>query len=361
LHLLRKGTLVALGVALALQAVGCGGGSTASSSSSAPAAATPSTAAVPGGGAGGQGQKLEPVTLRLDWLVNGYDAAFVLAKSKGFYAAEGLDVNILEGKGSAITAETVGNGSDTFGVADAATVALSISKGVPVKYIADYLQQTPLSIVYHQGTTIDSPKDLIGKTVIGSAGDADLTLLPAVLARYGMSEKDLRVQVVQVSAKVPAFLKDKNAVLLGFATGDYLRAWSQEPTAQDKTYAVFGVNPLSIGLITSLSELQNHPDVVRRFLAATTQGWTYTAQHPDEAVSGTLAAFPKADRAQLTKGLQLTLQMLHTPATQGRVVGWMADSDWKATLDLLHQYGGLQKVLPTSDDYTDAFLPAAQG
>lgn len=354
----RTGPRIALGLLTAVLMAGCGSqGATTAPTAQGSNSAAGSTAAAASSSAAAK--PLRKVDLRLDWLANGYDAPYVVAKDQGFYKAAGLDVTIGQGKGSTITAQTVGNGDDTFGVADASAVAVSITKGVPVQYLADYLQQSPLSIAYHRGTTLTSPLDLKGKTVISSAGDADLTLLPAVLAKYGMTKSELNLQLVQVSAEVPAFLQNKKAVLLAFAVGTYLSAWSQDPNAQDRTYSSFGINPLSIGLITSTAEIKNHPGVVRAFVAASTKGWEYTIAHPTQAVDETAAAFPDAKKALLAKGLQLTLGMLHTPASQGKVVGWMAPSDWKTTVDLLHQYAGMPAPKPIADYYTDQFLPNA--
>src|SRR5215204_4235100 len=75
------------------------------------------------------------VTLRLDWTTLGYHAPFYLGVAKGFYRDAGLDVEILEGKGSSTVINLVGNDSEDFAFADATTAARLISQGLPARVV----------------------------------------------------------------------------------------------------------------------------------------------------------------------------------------------------------------------------------
>ena len=52
-------------------------------------------------------QKLEKFQFRLNWTLYGEHAPFFVARDKGFYAEEGLDVEIQEGSGSGTVAQLV--------------------------------------------------------------------------------------------------------------------------------------------------------------------------------------------------------------------------------------------------------------
>ena len=71
----------------------------------------------------------DQVTLRLDWTIEGQHLPFVWALDKGYYAAEGIDAKIFEGRGSGNTAQLVGAKTDTFGEADATRTALARGQG----------------------------------------------------------------------------------------------------------------------------------------------------------------------------------------------------------------------------------------
>src|SRR5262245_41066999 len=67
----------------------------------------------------------EKITFRMNWYWGGIHAPFVLAKERGYFEKEGLNVEIAEGKGSATTVQLVGTKADTFGWADGSTIALN--------------------------------------------------------------------------------------------------------------------------------------------------------------------------------------------------------------------------------------------
>ncbi|MGH7350660.1 MAG: ABC transporter substrate-binding protein, partial [Candidatus Rokuibacteriota bacterium] len=117
-------------------------------------------------------QTLEKATLRLNFYSYGEHAAFAYGVDKGIYAEEGIDLTLLEGGGSGATVQSIGAATDRFGYADATTMAKLISKGLPVKMIANYVQTSPMSIIYFADKGIKGPKDLEGKKVSFSAGDS---------------------------------------------------------------------------------------------------------------------------------------------------------------------------------------------
>ena len=70
----------------------------------------------------------DKVSFRMNWYLGGLHVPFYYGKDRGFYAAEGIDVTLNEGRGSANTAQVVAAGSDTFGLADSSSVILTASK-----------------------------------------------------------------------------------------------------------------------------------------------------------------------------------------------------------------------------------------
>ena len=83
--------------------------------------------------------KLRPVTMRLDWLFQGPNVGFIVAREKGFYQDAGLDVDIGPGKGSGSTAQLVATKASQFGFADGYVVGNSVSKGLKLKMVGCHL------------------------------------------------------------------------------------------------------------------------------------------------------------------------------------------------------------------------------
>jgi NitT/TauT family transport system substrate-binding protein len=97
-------------------------------------------------GAPAQPRQLEKITLRLDWVNTGNHSVWYYARDKGIFAEQGLDIEILEGRGSDLTAQTVGNGSVMFGTADTATVISLASQGLPVKIVGIWFKTSPIAL-----------------------------------------------------------------------------------------------------------------------------------------------------------------------------------------------------------------------
>jgi len=81
---------------------------------------------------------LRKVTMRLDWLFQGPNDGFMIAQSRGFYRAVGLDVDIGPGKGSGRTAQCVASKATEFGVSDGYVVGNGVSKGLDIRMVAAF-------------------------------------------------------------------------------------------------------------------------------------------------------------------------------------------------------------------------------
>jgi NitT/TauT family transport system substrate-binding protein len=298
------------------------------------------------------------VDVRTDFKFNGYVSPIALAIDRGFYKDAGLDVSVEQGQGSATTVQTVASGVDTFGLTDAATAALGISaQNVPVKIVSVYNQTSTMGLIYHPESNWNGDLGALkGKVVISSAGTADAKLLEPVLASAGMKLNDVQLQLVAINARVPLFLRNKDAFLTGFETGDYLRARSRLPDAKYIPYAKYGLVAYGTGLIARDDMIEKNPDLVKRFVTATQKGWGAAARDPDAAVAASLKLYPDLSADLLRDGLKISLEeQLHTPATKGHPIGWTAESDWKRMIEVLKTYSGLTPK-PLSAYYTNEFI-----
>ena len=114
----------------------------------------------------------EKATLRLNWLLYGFHTPFHLGVERGYYKAEGIDLEINDGKGSASTVQVVGAKGDTFGLSDGASIINGITKGAPIKAVMGIMNTTPFAIIVREDSGIKTLKDLEGKTISATAGEA---------------------------------------------------------------------------------------------------------------------------------------------------------------------------------------------
>ena len=95
--------------------------------------------------------KGEKFPFRLNWTLYGEHAPFFVARDKGFYAQEGLDVEIQEGSGSTTVAQLVANATSPVAYVDAATMMRGVSAGMPVK--AGNVRLRSMRLTYGRSTT----------------------------------------------------------------------------------------------------------------------------------------------------------------------------------------------------------------
>jgi NitT/TauT family transport system substrate-binding protein len=299
------------------------------------------------------------VSLRLDWLFQGPNSGFMVARERGFYEEAGLDVEIGPGKGSGSTAQLIATKASQFGFADGYVVGNSVAKGLAVKMVAGIYRRNPTAVVVLADSDIKSPKDLEGKTIAISTGAAQFQQWPAFVKGCGLDAGKIRVVNVDPAGSPPALITGQVQAIAGFAQGfvPSVELRGGKP-ARILWYADCGVSAESNGIIVHPDLIREDPALIRSFVAASLKGFLYARQHPDEAVAAVKKAAEATDNAITRRELELSWRTWVTPNTAGKPLGWMSDKDWSATIDVLTQYGGVTAPLEPAQLYTNDFVPS---
>src|SRR5205085_12347097 len=116
-------------------------------------------------------QTLEKVTVRFAWKLKSEYAPLFVAMDKGYYKAEGRDVELAEGSGAQTVLKLLASGNEKFGYGPAVSAAHAISQGLPVKVVALYQTNAPMGVISFPGVALRSPKDLEGKRLAIAVGE----------------------------------------------------------------------------------------------------------------------------------------------------------------------------------------------
>jgi NitT/TauT family transport system substrate-binding protein len=299
----------------------------------------------------------DAVSLRLNWYMGGVHAPFFLGKEHGFYRDAGLDLTINEGRGSANTAQVVAAGTDTFGLADSSSVMRLVSKEAGIRTVMSLLNTSSFGVISLAETGIRTPKDLEGKKLAITAGDALTQLFPAFAGFNKLDTSKIALVQIDPAGKVVALLEKRVDAILGGLDDQYFLVKQKGFNPAGMGFAKNGINTVGLTILAQDATIADKPDLVRRFVAATQKSWAAAKADPDAAVAALMKAKQGLDSDSQKNQLVADLPNLASTATEGKPIGWGALSDWEATEALLKQYGNLETDKPASAFFTNDFLP----
>jgi NitT/TauT family transport system substrate-binding protein len=304
-----------------------------------------------------QAQKRD-VSLRLDWIYQGPNSGFTVAKDKGFYDEAGLNVDIGPGKGSGSTTQLIASKTSTFGFADGFVVGAGVAKGMDVVMVGAIYRRNPTAAIVLKESGITSPNDLEGKNIAIAPGGTQFQQWPAFIKGCKLDGDKIKVINVDPAGTVPALVTGKVQAVASYSQGTVpgIEIRSKKETISFY-YADCGVTAVSNGIIVHRDLLKQDPELIRTFVKATLKGFLYARAHPDEAVAITKKFGPEIMPEIAKRELEMSFLNWETPNTAGKPLGWMSDKDWDATVDTLKQYGGVNTPLKAADLYTNDFVP----
>ena len=309
--------------------------------------------------------KTEKFQFRLNWTLYGEHAPFFVARDKGFYAQEGLDVEIQEGSGSTTVAQLVANATSPVAYVDAATMMRGVGAGMPIKAVGVTLQQSPMAFIYRADAARPTKiAEIKGSRIAITAGDASLAIFTAFMGKLGMKLEDVQmITVANPAAKEQAVLAKQADALLGYFMdqGPRMQLQSGVKMGWTRLYDMAGVTTLSSAIITNnnwLKEAKNQ-DTLRRFLRASQRGWQYAFDNRAEAAEIFRKAAPVFTQEIALLEVDGTMTIIRTERAKGKPIGWTAVEDWKDTQDLLSTYAKLSPQSDLNVYYTNQYLSEA--
>ena len=307
----------------------------------------------------------DDVRLRLNWMYYGSHAGFALGKDKGYYKEQGINLDIRSGNGSGSAHRLVANGDSQFSYGSCASMTNLAAKGAPLISVGVIDAMGTEAIIVRPDAGVKTITDLKGKNLLTTANAGVNTFFPLVLKNGGLTEADVKVTSVPEGALVSSYLQGAGGAvgLLG-GLDDKPAEIKANGGADPVTfpYSEFGVNQVGYCIVTTTDMVKNHPDLVKRFMAATVKAYKETEAHPDAAIAsmadivgGSMAE--DQGKAQARAVLDVTLSVLYSKANKDKKLALNVASDWDDMLALMKTYNGLETDKPATAFYTNDFLP----
>ncbi|TYC52060.1 ABC transporter ATP-binding protein [Rhodobacterales bacterium] len=244
--------------------------------------------------AGGSAQAADKLTVLLDWFTNPDHAPVITAQTKGFFEAEGLDVELVEPADPAMPPKLVAAGQGDIAISYQPTLHALVDEGLPVVRIGT-LVETPLNalIVLKDGP-IKELTDLKGKSIGFSVSGFEDAMLGQMLKTAGLSLDD--VELINVNfALSPALLSGQVDGVIGGYRNFELTQLEIEGKEGKAFFPEENGMPIFDELIFIASKDKADDPRYVMFMAAIEKAAIYLTNHPDEAWEAFIDAYPHLD------------------------------------------------------------------
>jgi NitT/TauT family transport system substrate-binding protein len=311
------------------------------------------------------------VRLQLQWLVQSQFAGYFVAREKGFYAEQGLEVSLLEGGIDIVPQTVLAQGDADFAISWVPKALASREQGVLITNVAQVFQKSGTLQIAWADSGIRTPADFKGKR-IGSHGLGNEIEEEAGITKAGL-DPAVDVEFVQQQSGVSALLNREIDVAHGMTYNEYAQLLeARNPkTGELYTAADFviindaneGIGMYQDGIWASQDRLED-PDyqaLTQGFVTASLAGWIYCRDNPEEC-----AQIVAANGANLGASHQLWMlnevNKLIWPSPAG--IGIVVPELWTQTVSIARgtkDADGSTVITaePAPEAYTNTFAEAA--
>jgi NitT/TauT family transport system substrate-binding protein len=278
----------------------------------------------------------------------------MLAQARGYYAAEGLKVNFVVGKGGVDVAKQVGAGNAPIGGAIGDTPIIARAQGVPVKAVAVLGGRSLTQLVVHDGKGISGPKDLKGKTItVLSYQDTTFFALQGMLASAGLTKNDVDAQAAGPAGVWQLFSAGKSDAMA--AVPDWIVSATQAGAKVRVFPSEEYFKSMAQAILVSDETIQKRPELVRKLVRATLKGMQDIMKDPVAAARDYAAAVPQHKGKEA--GVEETFKLYITYVYPGQKVLGAVDPERLAAVQKFYVKEGIvPKEVPLADLYSNQFV-----
>lgn len=279
---------------------------------------------------------------------------WMVAQAKGYYKAEGLEIEFVTARGGVDVAKQVGAGNAVIGGAIGDTPIIARAQGIPIKAVAVLGSGSLMQLVTHKDEHIESPRELKGKTVTVLAyTDTTYYALLGMLSKVGLTKNDVNIQAAGPAGTWQQFAAKKATGMAG--TPDWTVAAIGAGAKVDVLPADVYFKSMAQAILASDETIQKNPQLIQKLVRATLKGMKDIMANPAEAAKVYAAhmSLPKGKEAEME---QVLLGYNKYVYANQKVLGTMDESRLGELQKFYVANGVVQTAVPLKDLYTNQFV-----
>ena len=283
------------------------------------------------------GTDQQNVTIRLKWAHQAQFAGFYAADHNGLF---GTKVTLAPGGSDFPAIKMVVSGNEQFGVTGADQILLARSNNVPVVPLAIIFRDNPFVLFSHRMKTLKGLSDFKGLRVGVKIGGNEELIYRAMMKAANVDTKELIE--VPIKFDMTPFMTGQIDVWPGYSINEPIVAESKGVAVDIFKPSAVGVKLYADTLFTTEELVRNNPELVKKVLRGTIEGWQYALLHQEDAATMSAQRAPQSGLDHQRKMMAAAAPLVD-PDNTG--VGYMTKGGWEETQDVLMRGGFLkQKV-----------------
>lgn len=299
------------------------------------------------------GQK-QKVTVLLDWFPNTNHTGIYVAREKGYFSAENLDVTILQ-PGEGENNQIVAAGKADFGVSSQESVIQARVAGMPLVSIGAIIQHNTSAFASLEKTDIKTVKDFEGKRYGGWGSPIEETVIKAVMSEAGADYSKVKNITIGETDFFKTIGRDSDFQWI-FYGWDGVEAKRQG--IRLNTIMLKDLNPIldyyTPVIVTNENHVKNQKELVKKFMRAVSQGYEFSIKNPDQASETLIKSAPELNK-ELVKQSQIYLSKEYQ--SDAKKWGIQKEEVWKRYTQWLSDQKLIKKMINVKDAFTNEFLP----
>lgn len=276
----------------------------------------------------------DKVPIIMDWYSTApYYVPFAVGMEKGFFKEEGIDLEIIPGRGGAFAVQVLESKKAEFAVVGTSNFLQAREKGIPIKGIFQMSERIPHSLFCRKDLNISSIKDLEGKSVVfNPATSRSLTL--AGFLKY--NNLDGKMKLVSGggtdAAETQLFLDRKVDCMVGNHSMILMRFRGKMDVMWFNLYEN-GLKLLYQTICVREETLKNNPSLIRRFNRALLKSFEYSRKNVDESLTIYRKKYPEVDYESIKEYYNGSAEYMYPEKTKGKIDEKLLENTQKFLLD----------------------------
>lgn len=302
-------------------------------------------------------EETEKVTVVLDWTPNTNHTGLYVAQSEGYFAEQGLEVEIVqppEGGAEALVA----SGKAEFGISfqDSMAPAVAGDNELPITAVAALIQHNTSGIVSRKGEGMDTPKGMEGKKYATWDSPIEVAMIQNVVEEDGGDYSKVEMIPSTVTDEVSALQTESvDAIWIFYAWAGV----KMELEGLETDYFAFAdINPAfdyyTPVVIAGDEFLENEPETAKKFLSALKDGYEFAIENPQAAADILCEAAPELDKELVVASQEYLADQYKAEVEQW---GYMDPARWNAFYQWLNEKGLVETEIPENAGFSNDYLP----